>query len=51
MRAVMFDHVFRLDHFLIAAVLDALYIVLGGIVFLRAFRQARQRGALLQMGE
>jgi ABC-2 type transport system permease protein len=51
MRAVMFDHVFRLDHFLVAAALDALYIVLGGIIFLRAFRQARQRGALLQMGE
>jgi ABC-2 type transport system permease protein len=51
MRAVMFDHVFRLDHFLIAAVLDAVYIVLGGAIFLHAFRQARQRGALLQMGE
>ena len=51
MRAVMFDHVFRLDHFLIAAVLDAVYIVLGGVIFLHAFRQARQRGALLQMGE
>jgi ABC-2 type transport system permease protein len=51
MRAVMFDHVFRLDHFLIAAVLDAVYIVLGGFIFLHAFRQARQRGALLQMGE
>jgi ABC-2 type transport system permease protein len=51
MRAVMFDHVFRLDHFLIAAVLDAVYIVLGGVIFLHAFRQARRRGALLQMGE
>jgi ABC-2 type transport system permease protein len=51
MRAVMFDNVFPLDHFLIAAALDAVYIVLGGIIFLRAFRQARQRGALLQMGE
>jgi ABC-2 type transport system permease protein len=47
----MFDHVFRFDHFLIAAVLDAVYIVLGGAIFLHAFRQARQRGALLQMGE
>jgi ABC-2 type transport system permease protein len=51
MRAVMFDHVFRLDHFLIAAALDAVYIVLGAAVFLHAFRQARRRGALLQMGE
>jgi ABC-2 type transport system permease protein len=51
MRAVMFDRVFRLDHFLAAAALDALYILLGGIVFLHAFRQARRRGALLQMGE
>jgi ABC-2 type transport system permease protein len=51
MRAVMFEHVFRLDHFFAAAALDALYLLFGGAVFLLAFRSARQRGALLQMGE
>jgi ABC-2 type transport system permease protein len=51
MRAVMFGGVFRLDHFLAAAVLDLVYLLFGGLVFLYAFRQARRRGALLQMGE
>jgi len=51
MRAVMFEHVFRLDHFFAAAALDAVYLAFGGAVFLLAFRSARQRGALLQMGE
>jgi len=51
MRAVMFDHVFRFDHFIAAAVLDALYLACGGIVFLIFMRQARKRGALMQMGE
>jgi ABC-2 type transport system permease protein len=51
MRAVMFEGVFRLDHFLAAAALDAVYMVLGAVIFLYAFRQARHRGALLQMGE
>ena len=51
MRAVMFDHVFRLDHFIAAMVLDLFYILLGAVVFLYAFRGARRRGALLQMGE
>jgi ABC-2 type transport system permease protein len=51
MRAAMFDHVFRLDHFLAAAALDVVYLAAGIGVFLYAFRQARHRGALLQMGE
>jgi len=51
MRAVMFDRVFRLDHFIAAMVLDLFYILLGAVVFLYAFRGARRRGALLQMGE
>jgi ABC-2 type transport system permease protein len=51
MRAVMFDHVFRLDHFIAAALLDLVYLAVGAIVFLYAFRRARHRGALLQMGE
>jgi ABC-2 type transport system permease protein len=51
MRAVMFEHVFRLDHFFWAVALDLVYLVIGGVVFLIAFRSARQRGALVQMGE
>jgi ABC-2 type transport system permease protein len=51
MRAVMFEHVFRLDHFIAAAALDLVYILLGAVIFLHAFRGARRRGALLQMGE
>jgi ABC-2 type transport system permease protein len=51
MRAVMFDHVFRLDHFIAAALLDIVYLAIGAVVFLDAFRRARRRGALLQTGE
>jgi len=51
MRAELFDHVFRMDHFLAALGLDALYLVLGSLILLRAFRRARHSGALLQMGE
>ncbi len=51
MRAVMFQGVFRLDHFLAALALDVVYILFGGVIFLYAFRQARYRGALLQTGE
>jgi ABC-2 type transport system permease protein len=51
MRAVMFEGVFRVDHFMAAAALDLVYLLFGGAIFLYAFRQARQRGALLQMGE
>ena len=51
MRAVMFEGRFPLDHFLAAAALDAVYLVVGTAIFLIAFRQARERGALLQMGE
>jgi ABC-2 type transport system permease protein len=51
MRAVMFDHVFRLDHFFAATALNGVYITLGGVAFLYSFRNARRRGALLQVGE
>jgi ABC-2 type transport system permease protein len=51
MRAVMFQGVFRLDHFFWALALDVVYTAFGAVVFLFAFRQARQRGALLQTGE
>ena len=51
MRALMFQHVFRFDHFLAAVALDLVYILLGALAFLLAFRNARRRGALLQVGE
>jgi ABC-2 type transport system permease protein len=51
MRAVMFDGVFRADYLLRAALLDAVFASLGALGFLAAFRDARRRGALLQMGE
>lgn len=51
MRAVMFEGVFRLDHFFWAAGLDVLYLAIGGVIFLLSFRHARRSGALLQMGE
>ena len=51
MRAVMFEGVFRLDHFFAALALNALYIAIGAAAFLYSFRVARRRGALLQTGE
>jgi ABC-2 type transport system permease protein len=51
MRAVLFQHAFRWDHFAAAAALDLVYLAIGGTVFLVAFRGARRRGALLQVGE
>jgi ABC-2 type transport system permease protein len=51
MRAVMFEHVFRWGDFLAALGLDLVYLGLGGAAFLYAFRGARRRGALLQVGE
>jgi ABC-2 type transport system permease protein len=51
MRAVMFEHVFRWGDFLAALGLNLVYLGLGGAAFLYAFRGARRRGALLQVGE
>ena len=51
MRAVMFGHAFRLDYLLSAIGLDLVYLALGATIFFIAFRDARRRGALLQMGE
>jgi ABC-2 type transport system permease protein len=51
MRAVLFDHTFRMDYFLRAVALDLVYLAAGAAVFFIAFRDARRRGALLQMGE
>ena len=51
MRGVMVDHVFRAGDLLSAAALNAIYLALSGLVFLWAFANARERGALLQLGE
>jgi ABC-2 type transport system permease protein len=51
MRAVMFHHTFPLHHLVAAAGLDGIFLVGGGIIFLVYMRQARRRGALMQMGE
>lgn len=51
MRGVMFDGTFDLGHFVAAAALNVVYIILGVLTFLYAFRVARVRGALLQTGE
>jgi len=51
MRAVLFDGIFRWDHFALAGLLNLVYVLLGALLFLAAFRGARHRGALLQVGE
>ena len=51
MRGVLIDHVFRAELLTSAAALNALYIGIGILVYLRFFNLARQRGLLLQVGE
>ncbi len=51
MRAVMIDHVFRWNLIGPALVLNAVYIALGIVLFLAAFRSALERGQLLHAGE
>jgi ABC-2 type transport system permease protein len=51
MRAKLFDGVFRADYLATAAGLDLVWLALGAAAFFWAFRDARRRGALLQMGE
>jgi ABC-2 type transport system permease protein len=51
MRAVLFSGAFRLDYLAIALALDLVLMALGAFIFVLAFRDARRRGALLQMGE
>jgi len=51
MRSVLFSGDFRADYLLEAAGLDLAYVGLGAAGFFLAFRDARRRGALLQMGE
>jgi ABC-2 type transport system permease protein len=51
MRAVLFEHIFRTDYFFAAVALNLVFMALGVGVFFLAFRNARHRGALVQMGE
>ncbi len=51
MRAVMIDQEFRFDLLLNAVLLNALYMAVGIALFVQAFRSARQKGLLLQIGE
>lgn len=51
MRAVMLQHVFRLDLVVEGVALNVVYIAIGLAVFLIAFHKARERGQLLQTGE
>lgn len=51
MRAVMIEDVFRYDYFFNAVGLNVIYGAIGAVIFLAAFRGARQKGLLLQIGE
>jgi ABC-2 type transport system permease protein len=51
MRTVLFQHVFRTDYFFAALGLDLIYLAIGIAILFLAFRDARHRGALMQMGE
>ena len=51
MRAVSIEGVFLADRFVWSVALNILYLILGICAFLYAFRVARHRGQLLQMGE
>ncbi|MBE0625746.1 MAG: ABC transporter permease [Burkholderiales bacterium] len=51
MRGVLLEGRFKWDLLFGAVALNAVYVALGAGIFYAAFRGARQRGALLQMGE
>lgn len=51
MRGVLLQAVFDWNLFFAAAALNVVYVALGVGIFYTAFRGARQRGTLLQMGE
>lgn len=51
MRAVLVDETFRTDLLLNAVALNAAYLTVSVLVFLRFFRSARERGLILQIGE
>jgi ABC-2 type transport system permease protein len=51
MRAVLFEHSFRVDLLLHAALLNVVYLAAGFASFLAYFKIARVRGQLLHVGE
>ncbi len=51
MRAVLFDHTFRMDLLWHAVLLNVVYLTAGFFSFLAFFKVARVRGQLLQVGE
>lgn len=51
MRALLVDGIFRSDFYFNALALNAVYWLIGAAMFLIAFRGARQRAMLLQIGE
>jgi len=51
MRAVLVEHVVRWDMLRDAVALNAVYLVLGTVSFLFAFRASRVRGLLIHVGE
>ena len=51
MRALMIDHVFRLDLMLQALALNAVWFAAGATAFLALLKSARVNGALMQTGE
>lgn len=51
MRAVLMQHVVRVDYLFIAAMLDLIWLAIGGSAFLMFHEKARERGMLLQLGE
>ena len=51
MRAVLFDHSFRVDFLWYAVALNVIYLSAGFLSFLAFFKKARVRGQLLHVGE
>jgi len=51
MRALLMEHVIRLDLMLEAFVLNAFYFAAGVLAFLKLLKSARRVGSLLQTGE
>ncbi len=51
MRGVLIDHAFHPRMMLAAAALNLVYVLLASAIFLLAFRGARKRGSILQLGE
>lgn len=51
MRAVLLDGIFRWDLFANAVMLNAIYLAIAGLVFMKVFRIARERGLLLSDSE